>query len=35
MNKSILPKLSQIFLTLLVTGTFLFGVLPVPFAKAD
>jgi branched-chain amino acid transport system substrate-binding protein len=35
MNKSILPKLSQIFLTFLVAGTFLFGVLPVPCAQAD
>ena len=35
MNKSILPKWSQIFLTLLVSVTFLFGLLPVPFANAD
>jgi len=35
MNKSILLKLSGIFLTLLIAGTFLFGLLPVPLANAD
>jgi len=35
MIKSILTKTSQVFLSLLVMGTFLFGLFPTPFAGAD
>ena len=35
MIKSILTKMSQVFLSVLVTGTFLFGLFPTPFAGAD
>jgi branched-chain amino acid transport system substrate-binding protein len=35
MIKSILTKTCQVFLSLLVMGTFLFGLFPTPFARAD
>jgi branched-chain amino acid transport system substrate-binding protein len=35
MIKSILTKTSRVFLSVLVTGTFLFGLFPTPFASAD
>jgi branched-chain amino acid transport system substrate-binding protein len=35
MIKSILTKTSQVFLSVLVAGTFLFGLFPTPFASAD
>jgi len=35
MIKSILTKMSKVFLSVLVTGTFLFGLFPTPFASAD